>query len=273
MKVTPRRLVTLLMHGLLVLGLALTPAVFTSVEAQQSKGKASEKAKEQAKDKKDAGGGAAPAPAEEEKAEATPLSSEKNQYWVLQFDPKALRMIAPKEGTGVGKVYFYLVYTMENPDSEDHEAYVNVVAESDGKKEYADMYLPSIEKAVEKKEREPLWGKTDEFEILSKRKPEDPKYRYITCKAKEKRKCVAIFNAIDPNVSKLTIRVYGLSNEIRRVVAADGSVELEERVRELKYDRAGDEYGVVVDSFKLAEAEWVKRKVPLATAKQVPAKE
>lgn len=195
-------------------------------------------------------------------------SFDKTQYWVVEFDVKHVRMIAPRKGMGAGRVFWYMLYTLENKTDEDLEIFVSVTATSDDKKVYSDLFLPSVEKAIEKKEHEPLWGKTDEMAVLAKRKPEDPKYRYMTLEAKQKRRCVAVFNAIDPNASEITINVAGLSNEIQRVVADDGTQLLAERVRQLRYTRPGDEYGVSVDSFKLVSKEWVKREVPLLVTKE-----
>jgi len=188
-------------------------------------------------------------------------------YWMVEFEPLHLRMIAPREGIGAGRVYWYMVYKLSNPGKEDRDILLSITAQSDGKKEYADLYLPSVEKAIEKKEREPLWGKTDEFEIVSKRDPKDPKYQYITLKAGETRKSVAVFNSIDPNASKIVFRIAGLSNEIKSIAKEDGGKELEERIRELRYERPGDEYGITADSFKLVGKEWVKKRVPLTAPK------
>ena len=38
-------------------------------------------------------------------------------YWVLKFHPEALRMITPRRGPGKGRVYWYLLYTLENPSN------------------------------------------------------------------------------------------------------------------------------------------------------------
>lgn len=164
---------------------------------------------------------------------------------------------------GSERVYWYFLYNLRNPSSEDREIFVNVTAVSDGIRQYSDVYVPEVERAIERKEKGPLWGKTDEFELLSKRDPKDPKYHYVTLPAKSTRQCVAIFRPIDPNASKITIRVTGLSNEIRRSKKDDGTEELEHRVLELQYTRPGDEYGIALDTFKFVGKEWTKRKVPL----------
>lgn len=227
-----------------------------------------------------------------------PRDWDQGQYWVIEFKPEHLRMIAPstdpelaatrlrleaaresveeaaetadaraerrqKDKEGGGRVYWYLVYTLENKTGEDRDLYVNVTAETDGKRQYADLFTPAVEKGIEKRERQPLWGKVDEFKAIADRDPSDPKYRYVKLEAGEKRRCVAIFSPIDPNVTKVKIRVTGLSNQVRRFVRDDGSVELEHRVRELEYTRPGDEYAVALDRFKFLDKGWVKERVPL----------
>ncbi|MGQ9591713.1 MAG: hypothetical protein ACUVYA_15625 [Planctomycetota bacterium] len=208
--------------------------------------------------------------------------SNDGQFWVIDLEPSALRMYAPETPPGVPsrgaladpskkpgreaseRVYWYFVYTLHNSSSTDRDVFVNVSAVSDGKRTYADSYLPHIEKGIERREKGPLWGKTDEFELLSKRDPKDPKYHYVTLPAKGTRNCVAVFSPIDPNASKITIRVTGLSNEILRLKKEDGAEELQDRVLEIRYVRPGDEYAVGLDTFKFVGKEWTKRKMPLS---------
>jgi hypothetical protein len=188
-------------------------------------------------------------------------SGEAGGYWIIEFEEKALRMIAPTDGLGGGQVYWYMLYTLTNKTKEDHDIYVKITATSDHDKQYADLFLPSVEKAIERRENTPLWGKADEFAALAKRKPSDPKYQYITIKTGEKRNCVAVFNRLDPNANKITIRVEGLSNEIKEVVKEDGARFLESRVRELTFDRPGDENAITLDSFTLIGQDWVKKQI------------
>jgi hypothetical protein len=172
-------------------------------------------------------------------------------------------MITPRRGPAKGRVYWYLVYTLENPSSEDRDIYVGFTATSDRDKTYGDVYLPFVERAIEARERTPLWGKTDEFEILSERDPEDPKYQYLPIKAGEKRLSVAVFNRLDPNANHVTIEIRGLSNEVKTVAKEDGTKWLEERVRVLKFDRPGDEFTITRDSFDLKAEDWIRHAVKL----------
>jgi len=205
-------------------------------------------------------GGAAPA----DGAVATAANAAPSNYWSLEFEFKSLRMISPKQGFGTGNVYWYMLYTLENPAKEPRDVNIEVTANSDGGKEYADIYLPTIERGIERKENRTLFGKTDLFDLIlkAKRKPGDPKYNYFTMKAGEKRQCVAVFNQLDHNANKITVRISGLTNEIKQVVKEDGNRFLENRVRELYFDRPGDEHEITLDSFRLVGKDWAKLQVP-----------
>lgn len=193
-------------------------------------------------------------------------------YWVVDFDCQALRMIAPREGAGGGKVYWYMLYTLQNSAKVDRDLFIKITAQSENAKLYSDLYLPSVEKAIERHEGRPYWGKADEFDAISasKRKPSDPKYSYFTLKAGEKRDCVAVFNRLDPNANKITIQIAGLSNEVRPVTKEDGSRTLEQRVRELQYERPGDEFAMTMDSFKLVARNWIKRQLSARPEEKAP---
>ncbi len=205
------------------------------------------------------GAGAAGDEKAAEKSAGDAAAGEPSNFWLLDFELKSLRMISPQRGLGSEKVYWYMLYTLSNPSKESRETYLQVSASSDHEKEYADLFLPSVEKAIERKENAPLWGKTDLFETSRKKKPTDPKYSYTVLKPGEKRACVAVFNRLDPNANKITIRVAGLSNEIREIAKDDGSRLLEERVREFQFERPGDEHAITLDSFKLIGKDWVKK--------------
>jgi hypothetical protein len=205
---------------------------------------------------------AAPARVGEERTAPNLYPDVPSVYWVIDFEPQRLRMISPKEGLGAGRVYWYMIYDLKNAGGEDRDVFLEISAASDHGKTYSDMYLPSVERAIEKKEANPtLWGKTDIHALASKRERNDPKYNYFTLKAGEEKRCVAVFNRLDLNANKITIRVAGLSNEIGSAVKDDGTRELEERLREFYYERAGDEYAPTLDTFVMKGKDWVKRKI------------
>ena len=213
--------------------------------------------------------GGAKAGAEAKPRVALPKDGTTPNYWVLDLKPGPVRMIAPRGGLASGKVYWYLLYTLENPAKEDREVCVTVSAASDRGKTYTNLFLPDVERAIERQEGRLLWGKDDEFEVTSKRDAGNPRSRYVTLRAGEKRQSVAVFNRLDPSANTITISVSGLSNEIRPVARAEGPRALHERVRELTYQRPGDEFAITRDSFQLVGEQWVKRQVEAVAATAV----
>lgn len=189
---------------------------------------------------------------------------ESSAAWSLDVKYEALRMFSPRRGAFRGKVYWYLVYTIENNSDEDREFFLSITATSDGGRTYSDILLPPVERAIEIKLGKELWGQTDKFEVLRRRDPkEEEKYNYTTIKAKEKRQCIAVFNRLDPNANKIAIRIVGLSSDIEVVKQDDGTTLLKEPMRVLHFERSGDEYGIDQDSFRLIKQEWAKKTTAL----------
>jgi hypothetical protein len=204
-----------------------------------------------------------PAKKEAESADAAPQESSlpadaggAKPIWTLGFKCEKLRMVTPRAGSGKGKTYWYMVYTLENSTGEEREFNLSISAASDRGKTYSDIFLPSVEREIERQERVDLWGRTDLFKLLAERDPSDEKYGYTPIKDGEKRRCVAVFNALDRNANKIQITVVGLSNDVEPVTQADGSLELRQRARRLEFHRAGDEYEVTLDSIEAKKAEW-----------------
>lgn len=182
-------------------------------------------------------------------------------YWLVDLKVNGLKMISAR-GPGPGRVYWYLLYTLENKSDESRNALLSISAKSDRGARYVDMFLPSVELDIERKERRALWGKTDEFALQKDRSPENSDYLLMPLEAGAKRRSVAVFNRLNANANLVTIRVKGLSNEIRRVETDDGIV-LEEKVLELKFHRPGDEFAITQDSFRLLRQDWVVDRVKL----------
>ncbi len=187
-------------------------------------------------------------------------------FWAIDIKVEALRLISPKTGAGAGGVYWYLLYDLENKTGEDRDLYINVTATTEGEKRYAELFLPAVEQAAEVKEKRAFWGKLDQYEILARRDPKDPKYNYFTLKAGEQKRCIAVFNRFDPTADGIKIHVAGLAGGIQEKARDDGARVLVERLRELSFERFGDEFAVSLDSLRLKDERWVKREVSLASA-------
>jgi hypothetical protein len=198
---------------------------------------------------------------EEEGEDAAELEAElgPDAKWLLDFKFQDLKMISPASGPGKGRVYWYMLYTLENKSGEEREFYLSITAECNRKKAYSDLFLPLVEREIERREGRRLWGQSDRVEILAQRDPEQEKYNYTTIGARQKLSCVAVFNPLDPNASKITIGVSGLSNDVEGRDEDDGSTTIREKVFLLHFERPGDEYQVTLDRFHLVGREWTRR--------------
>ena len=178
--------------------------------------------------------------------------------WTLEMTPLKIRMVTPRIGVGKGRTFWYMVYSLENKSGADRNFFLSISAKSDRKRGYSDLFLPSVEKAIERQEDRPLWGKADKFKALKDKSLGERKFAYTRIKDGEKRFCVAVFNKFDPNAKNITIRVTGLSNDIEVISDPGGRTLLRERIRLIHLSRPGDEYEITNDSFKNLRMEWRK---------------
>lgn len=183
----------------------------------------------------------------------------------LRFQFEALRMFAQPDGPKSGKVFWYMLYTIENRSEKPVDLFLSVNAKGDRKDNYSDLYLPTVESAIERKLGRKLWGQTDRYQILAERDPKDENYNYVTLEPGEKRRSVAVFNAFDPAAREISIEVHGLDEKLEVERAPDLSLKVRERVRILKFERRGDEYGFDQDSFRLVDRGWIKQETALAS--------
>jgi hypothetical protein len=184
-------------------------------------------------------------------------------FWVLDFNAEKVRAISVLEGPYKGQVFWYMVYTVENKSSEERKAFVYVTASSDRNKTYADVYLPTVELAIEKKEGRDFWGKSNLYQVQKEKSPDDAYYHYTSFEPGQKRTCVAIFYKLDPGANRIQIQVRGLSNDLRLVEKDDGTRGIQERVLALEYERTGDVYEINFDMFRFKKQQWVTRETTL----------
>ncbi len=187
--------------------------------------------------------------------------------WILNFRFQKLAMMQPTEGVHRGDFYWYMIYQIENATKADRSAYISVTARSNKNKTYANMYVPDLESAIERKAGKPLWGKTDLREAASKKDAKGADPNYTVFKDREARDCVAIFNKLDPLATKITIQIDGLSNDVRLVERENASPQIESRVYVLEFERPGDEYEMNLDQFRLVHSYWMKKVTDSASAK------
>ncbi|MGE4612749.1 MAG: hypothetical protein AAEJ46_00195 [Planctomycetota bacterium] len=159
--------------------------------------------------------------------------------------------LRPDGVPGSGRTYWYLPYTIENKSGIDSTFHLGMKASSDKNRRYADIALPWVEKAVERRERKLLFSRVD---MLKKNGAGE---LGIDFAAGDKRECVAIFNAIDPEADRIVIDVHGLIDDIEVEELPDNGVRLTERVLRLEFHRPGDEFFTSMDSFQFEKKSWV----------------
>lgn len=178
------------------------------------------------------------------------------KFWVLGFKWEKLRTVVAEPGKGPGIVYWYLVYKITNNDDVEHSYTLEITAQSDRKKTYVDLCLPDVERRIEKIERTSLVGKADLRAALEA--GNDELRKLTTVGPKESRRCVAVFNRLDPEADLVQIEIRGLSNDLR-VVKDDGNERtLEERVLVLEFRYPGDEFYITLDQFEFVKKYWKK---------------
>lgn len=183
--------------------------------------------------------------------------------WVLDFEVEKVRSVTLLEGTRRGEVYWCMIYTLRNRTGEDRDAYISVTARSDDGRLYSDIYMPEVERAVERKLKRPLWGRSDLFQLQKEREDSDEYFNYTTIEAGETRRCVAVFNKLDPGANHIEITVRGLSNDLKLIDLDDGTQVIEERVYVLRYERPEDRYDISLDRFFNRAKGWSKLQTPL----------
>lgn len=171
---------------------------------------------------------------------------------------------AGKEGTGddfrkAGRVFWYLPYHLKNLGSQPARFFVSVSATSDKNVRYSDLPLIEVEERVETLEQRKFLSKAD----LRKEKRTAGDYESFA--PDETKECIAIFNPLDPEADKITVRVYGLVNDIQMKQLDGENWELTERVLEVIFERPGDEFYTSLDRFKYVDQRWTKetRKVKI----------
>ena len=101
------------------------------------------------------------------------------------------------------------------------------------------------------RERKPLFSRVDMF------KKHGAGELGLNFPAGEKRECVALFNAIDPEADFIVIDVHGLVDDIEVEELPDNGLRLTERVLRLEFHRPGDEFYTSMDSFQFEKKTWV----------------
>jgi hypothetical protein len=160
--------------------------------------------------------------------------------------------------------YWYLPFTLKNPDEKDHSFFLDITAVSDKGREYRSLGDPLVKEQARKRlgvrKDERLWSQED---FTTNHEPTDPsapfpkKIDLPVIKAGETVKCVALFRGFDREMDRLTITVRGLTNDVIAKKTGPHERKLSERVLKLHYSRPGDEYYTNEDPIEFVGREWV----------------
>lgn len=160
--------------------------------------------------------------------------------------------LSPTGEPRAGRTYWYLPYTLVNRSGMSANFFVTVRGSSDKGRKYSDLALPWVERKVERMEQKKLWSKVD---LLANGQSIDA---YTEFKPDDQKRCVAIFNPIDPEADKIIIDVHGLIDDFEVEEISGGALKITERVLRLTFVRPGDEFFTSLDSFKFKSKGWVR---------------
>ena len=163
-----------------------------------------------------------------------------------------------------GRIFWYLRYSLKSVSSKKTKFFVTVSAIDDKEVTYSDLILADVEKKIESMEQRELWSKVDRNKAGARIN------EYEEFKPGQSRECVAIFNPIDPEADKITLRVFGLVNDVEMENLSGTKWRISERVLEVTFERPGDEFYTSLDKFNFVGQKWVtqSREVELATGKK-----
>ncbi|MHC4391782.1 MAG: hypothetical protein ACYTFT_05670 [Planctomycetota bacterium] len=159
--------------------------------------------------------------------------------------------------------YWYVPFTLENPDDKEHSFFLEISAESDKGKTYRSLDEPIVLAAIKRtmgiKPVGRLWSQPE----FTTRHEDQPRGGFPTSVAlpkiqgKDKVPCVAIFHGPDREMDKLKITIKGLTNDVI-VTKTDNPHEriLSQRVLVLEYERPGDEFYAQEDPIVFIGRRW-----------------
>lgn len=199
----------------------------------------------------------------------TPARGDDNtskKLWQLKFEAGKPKRVPLGKEPNIEN-YWYLPFTLENEDAEDHSFFLEITAISDKGPNFAhyrSIAHPLVKDIVRRKlgirPDGRLWSQED---FTTAHEPTDvnaPFPRQLdlpVIKGKDKVQCVAIFNGLDREADWVTVSIRGLTNDVIVKKTAPHERKVSERVFQLKYERPGDEYYRNEDSIDYVSHEWV----------------
>jgi hypothetical protein len=160
--------------------------------------------------------------------------------WKLDFTRGDMAWVAVKDALGQQHVSWYLTFTLKNSMDRDVPLNIRVKAGTDTGQDYRGSIAPYFQKALEAKTGKKYKTALD----LSKG----------TLAAGESVDGVVFFGEIDPNMDLLTVKVYGLYDDVEQI---EGKLFVEVKVLVMMWFRPGDEFGSLNDEMEFKKNEWV----------------
>ncbi len=220
----------------------------------------------------------------------------KPPVWLLKFQPLDVNSIVVERASGRGRLDWYMVYSIKNVGDQPRVCNARITAElldsaspavndpilkelggeAEKKVKAADILLPAVEEAVERKRGESLMGPADIMPLRRKTlraKGQDRDQllqelkKIQTIKPKEVRRGIATFGALDGDTDVVKIYVHNLTGTIG-IKVEDGKRVLEEYVLVLTYRLPGDEIGMSEDKFEYVGRKWIKVRRELTAARK-----
>jgi hypothetical protein len=205
--------------------------------------------------------------------------------WLLKFQPLDVNSLIVERESGRGRLDWYMVYSVKNEGDEARPCSLRITAEmldsedaaadpeleaiglgSKNVKKAADILLPRVEAAVERKLGESLLGPADIVPLRRKALAAEGAEKdtaleklqeLATIQPKEVKRCIATFGALDGQADVVKIYVRNLTGTIG-VKVREGKRILTEYVLVLTYRIPGDEFGMVEDPFRYVGKKWIK---------------
>lgn len=171
----------------------------------------------------------------------------KPTIYYLKFENDTPDRIEIFQKEGSPKVYWYMTYKITNDTNDDWRIMINIRAKTDSHKKYHDLSFPLAKESIEEKLGKKFNGIRDVSQTI--------------IKAGETKECVAIFNAIDPEMDKLRIYIEGLTNDIKveDIKGRPNKRRVTDKILKLVYKRPGDEFHAMLKTLEFVKKEWIKR--------------
>jgi len=185
--------------------------------------------------------------------EYVPLDQIQGEHWDFAFDFRLPQRIVMADKDGTEHAYWYLLYTVTNPDRVAHDFVPQAVMFTDVGKVITDGLYPEVLAEVKKRYR--LRSLRNSVEMMGPLKAGED----------EAQDAIFIFREVDPKMDRFKVFVTGLSGEftVRTIPATEEGKEPREivlrKTMQLSFDFPGDDVDLGADKVYLSSQKWIWR--------------